>query len=127
MNNRIPEWVSRYISIPYDAMNCWQLVMKVYAAEFGIGIGDKDQQSDYLRDRNWVDVIQEGLGGLEGDVILFRMDKRVKHVGLLLDSENMLHTLEGCNSCIERWHSPIWESRLVGIYRHSKRCTRINN
>lgn len=126
MSHRIPEWVSRYISISYEEMNCWQLVMNVYAAEYGIGIGDKDQQSDHLRDRHWIDVIQERFSGLEGDVILFQMPEKVKHVGLLLDHENMLHTLKGCNSCIERWHSPIWERQLVGIYRHSKRCTKAN-
>lgn len=127
MSERLPEWIGRYISIPYEKVNCWQLVQKVYAAEYGIDVGEKNAQSKNLKDHEWVDVLMNGLGYLEGDVILFRERVMKKHVGLLLSPQLMLHTLEGSNSCIERWESLQWRDRIVGIYRHKKRCSSHDN
>lgn len=124
MTNRLPEWTNRYISIPYDTLDCWGLVERVYAAEYGILIGPREEQKQALREKDWKDVLMGGMGYLEGDVILFRDMPLKKHVGLLLSPELMLHSNKGCNSCIERWESPRWHERVISIYRHVDRCNK---
>ena len=120
--NRIPEWCSNYISIPYEEKNCWQLMQSVYAAEYGIHVGSVDEQPKNMKHREWVDVIEEGLGIREGDVILFASSATKKHVGVILNHELMLHTTEGANACIERWKSHAWEHKIVSVYRWATEC-----
>ena len=128
MSDRIPEWVIRYLSIPYEQVNCWDLVEKVYAAEYGIAIGGKSEQSQKMKSKEWVDVLMNGLGFLEGDVILFRERVMKKHVAILLTPNLMLHSHNpGTNSCIELWESAKWRSRVVSIYRHKSRCKSQDN
>jgi len=123
--NRIPEWAGRYLSISYDECDCWQLVRKVYSAEFGIDVGGVEKQSSKMKDNEWIDVVKEGIGIREGDVILFKRSILNKHVGIILNHELMLHTTNGSNSCIERWKSPAWDKRWVSIYRHRSECSSI--
>jgi cell wall-associated NlpC family hydrolase len=119
---RIPEYTERYLSIPYGSCDCWGLVQKVYAAEFGIDVGPVEDQRDHLRAREWVDVIHDGLAVKEGDVVLFKSSAVNRHVAIILNHELMLHTFRGGNSCVERWKSPLWERRLMSIYRHVSQC-----
>ena len=123
--NRIPEWAGRYLSIPYDGCDCWELVRKIYSAEFGISVGGVENQSGKIKSREWIDVIGEGLGVREGDVVLFRMGVLKKHVGVILNHELMLHSTAGANSCIERWTSTAWSCRWVSVYRHNSKCPKI--
>ena len=124
--NRIPEWAGRYVSIPYEEKNCWQLLETIYATEFGITVGPVEVQRGHMRARDWVDVLDEGLGVREGDVILFRSSAVNKHVGVILNHELMIHSTKGCNSCIERWYSSTWKSRVVSIYRWTTECQKNN-
>lgn len=120
--SRIPEFAGRYISIPYVEVNCWGLMQKVYATEYGIAVGDMSEQHHKLREHDWVDVLKDGLIPREGDIILFKSGEYHKHVGLILNAELMLHTTKGSNSCIERWTTSIWEKCVISIYRHKTRC-----
>ena len=113
-----PTWVEEYLSIDYEKVNCWGLVQKVYLEQFNIIIGDMHDQRSNLKNQTWLDVIQDGLGFIPGDVLLFKNSMVSKHVGMIITPELMLHTIKGSNSCIERWESRIWRNRLVGIYRH---------
>jgi cell wall-associated NlpC family hydrolase len=122
--SRVPEWAGRYLSIPYEECDCWRLVQRVYAAEFGIEVGGVEKQSTNMKDREWVDVVKEGLGVREGDVVLFKTSAVNRHVGIVLNHDLMLHTVAGTNSCIERWKSPVWDKRWVSVYRHSSECPR---
>ncbi|ETW11202.1 NLP/P60 protein [Roseivivax marinus] len=55
---------------------------------------------------------------LEGDALLFRERPGRLHVGYALTASDMLHVHhEGQGSCIDRYTSPRWSSRLEGIYR----------
>jgi cell wall-associated NlpC family hydrolase len=121
MSSRIPEWAAKYISIPYEKKNCWELVESIFNAEFGISIGPVEDQRGHLRARDWIDVIYEDLGVREGDVVLFRSSVVSRHVGVVLNQDLMIHSIKGANSCIEKWKGPLWDNRLESVYRH-KSC-----
>ena len=119
---RLPEWAERYISIPYEECDCWQLIQKIFAAEFGIIVGDVGDQRGNMRDRFWTPTESPR----EGDVVLFQNDILNKHVGVVLGvNKLMVHNIKGCNSCIESYGTNIWKHRVVGFYRHTDRC-RVN-
>lgn len=114
----LPDWVNKYIGIGYDSLNCWDLIRSIYLSEFDIDIGDASQQSSSLREKDWINVINSQSSFNIGDVLLFRDKEFEKHVGFALTPDLMLHNTFGTNSCIERWNTPVWRSRLIGIYRH---------
>jgi cell wall-associated NlpC family hydrolase len=113
----IPEWTARYVGLDYETFDCWQLVKHIYAQEYGIDIGDIGDQRQKMRDRDWNEIPAPR----EGDVILFKTDAVKRHVGIVLDSDLMLHNERGSNSCIESYTSNLWRHRLVSIYRHVSR------
>jgi len=119
----IPAWVNKYLSIDYEKLDCWNLVRKVYADEFGIEVGGIGKQRTHMRKGEWIDIFDDGLGFEVGDVLLFKSTPLNRHVGLIISTNLMLHTIRGANSCVERWESSKWRSRMVGIYRHKKRCS----
>jgi cell wall-associated NlpC family hydrolase len=104
-------------------VNCWALVQQVYQDELGITVGDVGEQRTNMRTGEWFDVYGDTVR--EFDVLLFKSSAVNRHVGLVLcpSQQLMLHTIRGANSCIERWAHPQWRTRLVGIYRHRKRCS----
>ena len=112
---RLPEWIQRYVSIPYEERNCWELVQAIYAAEFGLDIGEKDQWPQQVKDKAWFEVTTPR----EGDVVLFKTTENAKHVGIVLGVNGyMIHTQRGSNSCIEAFTTRLWKNRVLGFYRH---------
>ena len=112
---RIPEWTVIYISIPYEEKNCWELVQTIYAREYGLKIGDKDQWPREVRKKLWFEVTVPR----EGDAVLFKTTENVKHVGVVLNTQGwMIHTQYGSNSCIECFTTRLWQNRVLGFYRH---------
>lgn len=53
-----------------------------------------------------------------GDIILFNLHGNPVHAGIVLDADRMLHSLAGHNSCVERYSSTMWNSRIEGVYRY---------
>jgi cell wall-associated NlpC family hydrolase len=117
--SRLPEWAERYTGIDYEEMNCWQLVMRIYATEFGLAIGDKEQQAQHMMDKFW----QQVESPREGDVVLFKNNENERHVGVILGVNGyMIHNQRGSNSCIESYYNSLWKHRVVGFYRHVDRA-----
>lgn len=63
----------------------------------------------------WVDV--DFKDRRKGDVIVFNIRGLPVHVGVVLNDYEMIHTLAGHNSCIERYDSHKWANRIEGVYR----------
>lgn len=53
----------------------------------------------------------------EGDIITFKIGGYVCHVGFIIDSRKMLHTLAGHNSAIEDYTRLLWNKRIDGVFR----------
>jgi len=128
---------SKYIGIPFkdhgrdfDGCDCWGLVRLIYQNEYGIFLPRYDTAYTTTKDRisvsnfalreaqNWIEVSDKK----EGDVILFRVLGLPLHVGLVIDKHYMIHILKGIDSSIEKFESPIWKKRILGVYRHAKFC-----
>lgn len=102
--------------------DCLGLFIALHAARFGHVIPDpavsvalsiRPKVERQLRGHfKRVDHIQEG------DALLFRQGRSLRHVGYALDAREMLHTeRESVGSCIERFNNAAWKHRLIGVYR----------
>src|SRR5512139_120940 len=106
-----------------ETFDCWGLICDAYQRCRGIVLPSYDFISaanqreaakaalDYRA--TWVDVVP----GREerGDVALFRPC----HVGVVISRGYMLHVDEDLPVCIESFRSPIWQPKLLGIYRYA--------
>lgn len=54
---------------------------------------------------------------IPGDVLGFRIGKCVHHLGVLLDSNQFLHVLEGTGAMIASLDDATWSSRLENVWR----------
>lgn len=126
-------WSARYVGIPSrdhgrdrDGCDCWGLVRLVYADELGIRLPGYDET--YVsteehaaigaaiagRPDAWFEVHRPAAY----DVRLYRIGAHPCHVALHVGGGRMLHVTRGDAAKIEPTDSPVWEHRLVGIYRY---------
>ena len=110
----IPEWCSAYVGLPYDEVNCWDLVKKVYKEVYDVEISGIREQGDLIKTGFWCEVTDEFQ---TGDILLFKQSHVKRHVGILLNHEYMLHADQRCGTIIDRWVAGNWETRLDSIYR----------
>jgi cell wall-associated NlpC family hydrolase len=111
----IPSWCEHYVSIPYDELNCWGLVVLVYKEIFGIELTDKEDQNALVRAGFWHEVHAEDAQA--PDVILFKERLGKRHVGLLLNEHYMIHSDNPNGVVIEKWTARNWKPRLQAVYR----------
>lgn len=103
-----------YIGLPYEGMNCWQLIRKVYSEALYIELGDEKETTANIQD-SWYSV-QPGSEQIY-DVLVF--DGEAKHVGLVIEPGRFIHNEHsGTNSCIESYRAPKWKDRIKRIYRN---------
>jgi len=131
----LPDWVNAYVGLPFrahgrdqDGVDCWGLVRLVLAERFGCrlpsyagGYASVEDAEDIGRlIRGEMGPWREVPHGAEraGDVVLLRLMNQPMHVGLVLAPSWMLHVEEGIDSCLDRYRSPKWHRRLMGLYRH---------
>jgi len=125
--------IEKYIGIPFvhhgeslKGADCWGLVKLILSKELHIlhpYVGDYGDDKDSLTieklfyvnmHRYWEKVTQPKLG----DCIVFQVRNMAAHVGLIIDSEFMIHTVKGKDSCLERYKSIKWNKRTEGFYRY---------
>lgn len=132
--------VSKYLQVPFvergrdwHGVDCWGLVCLVYRVELGIELRDWSEIYWTLKDLNpvaiemaaeiekkeWISVQSPQIL----DVVVFREEVNVSHVGLVLDpvKSKMLHFRFGSEGCVEHYNNFYWKNRLDGFYRHTKR------
>jgi len=132
---KLPIWLSEYIGIPWvkhgrtgTGVDCWGLLWLIYSKHFRIdingllsayddtGIGAREVSGVIDGEKsNWRCVEQENVR--LGDVVVFNLASIPSHVGMLLDSDNFIHVLEGTHSVIDKWKGLNWASRIEGVYR----------
>ena len=137
-NDAIPGWAREYIGLTFkdrgrgpDGLDCWGLVRKIYKERFRITLPsyidsyknstDGEMIGNLVRqerekDTYWlpVNLSFERLG----DVIALRMKGEPMHAGLILSQYTFIHIHRDIGSVVQKYTSPMWEKRVVGIYRH---------
>lgn len=134
-DRQYPLWITEYIGIPFnkdgwtkeDGFHCWSLVRHVLIKGFDITIPTYQEKCidayDYKNmesavfsalENQWNEVKTPSFG----DLLFFRINKNVCHVGMCLDETFMLHIMKGINTSLSRYRTPQWIPRLYGAYRH---------
>lgn len=125
-------WTNDYIGIPYsfggddrNGIDCWGLVRLVLSERYGKHLpeyfhDDINEVPGMIRDfvprTNVYKVESPALG----DLALFLIGGKPMHIGIIVGEPgepNLLHTLIGHDSALDRWDSPRWIKRVEGFYR----------
>ena len=112
-----------YIGIPYEKLDCWDLVSMLYDRELDIQLGDRTEQGENILCGNWLEIDKGSIQPF--DVLLFTNSELEKHVGVALDRCRFLHSIAGLNSCIDSYSRSQWKDRLMKVYRHSQLTYRV--
>jgi cell wall-associated NlpC family hydrolase len=137
MDRELPEWAAQYIGIPYQThgrshqgADCWGLLEMVQREQLG-SLWPPYEGVDWFKGQRPANVGEAAVRyasmftpvapGCEqlGDGILIRMRGHPFHCALVLAPGWMLHTHEAAGSCVENYHSMLWERRISGFYRYS--------
>jgi murein DD-endopeptidase / murein LD-carboxypeptidase len=120
-----------FIGIPYldrgetiDGCDCWGLVRLFHERVLGRRLPHYDYRSangpevpDLLR-QGWVRWQPVELPQTQlGDVLALKIGRNPVHCGIVINSRQMLHILEGRNSCIEEYASGFWFNCIARIGR----------
>jgi cell wall-associated NlpC family hydrolase len=108
-----------YLGLPYrpggdtrDGVDCYGLLRLVYRELCGLHL----DEAEGVVGGEWRRVETARLW----DALLFNIAGQPAHCGIALDNSEMLHIVRGGTSCIERFTSMRWISRIDGIYRHCR-------
>lgn len=132
-----PRWVAPYVGLPFhakgrgrDGLDCWGLARLVYAERFGVALPSYLDLYEGVDDSGGIAAIfAQDVGehrewrpiGLDearvGDLVTFVVAGQLRHVGLVVSCDRMLHAAAGTDSCVERWISPTWGKRMAGFLR----------
>lgn len=121
--------LAKYIGLPYEKYDCWQLICHFYKNEFNIvlptfegeyasGYDRKNVRRIYTREmarRIWPQVDDP----VPPDLVVLRINGKDWHAGIMVGSKHMLHVQRGCNSVIEKFTSIFWKNRVYGFYRYA--------
>lgn len=134
----VPIWINDYVGLSFvargrtrDGIDCYGLVRLIYRDQLGIELPSHLEDYDSLDDHakiaaaiageeygfNWKQItVTEGE---LADIVLLRIHGMPLHMGFMIDARRMLHAQEHTNSCIESIHSPQWNRRVLGVFRHA--------
>jgi len=125
--------IQSYIGIPFkekgrdrEGLDCWGLFRLIYKDALKIDLPSYVEEYATTEEREVIHhLISTGLADWSPiktpqlyDGILFRIFGTETHIGMMLDSQTMIHVHVGIDTCIEPVYSPRWKSRLVGFFRH---------
>ena len=112
----------KYIGIPYDKVDCYDLCKLFYINELDTELPDQS----YLNNRDELemskvvseckDEFQKVTDPKFGDLVLLRVWGMPAHVGIYVDEKRILHTQDKIGSMIENI-APRWVNRIEGYYR----------
>ncbi len=131
---RAPAWARPYIGIPFvdggrdmEGCDCYGLGHLVLARERGVMTPAFSDQYTTIEDHDDIDRLVAGekrrwqpieKGAEQSfDWVLFRIEDKHWHVGIVAVPGIMLHILEGINSAWEEYRSRYWLPKLRGFYR----------
>jgi len=105
-------WAGEYIGIPYEprgrtreGIDCWGIAMLVWREQFEIELPDFEYDADTARAfRDYAPTVNnvEVSVVVPGDIAMIRRRGRVRHVGIYVGEESILHIMGKSASIIER-------------------------
>ena len=108
---------AKYIGLDYDELDCWKLVRKIYADEYGIEIPKLPIETQEAHNWNIIELSAEE----EGDLLVFRIKELKRHVGIVISDGRMIHSDNVAGVVVERYTGQKWNQRLQRLYRHKQR------
>lgn len=133
-------WVGKYVGIPFKSQgrdeqgcDCWGLVRLVYTKELQItlpsygeisatdlaSVADNISQSYALEP--WVEVVRKDVRPFDVAVMKFHGSRHIGHVGVIVDSKNLIHTEKNFDAAIVPLDHLTLRHRLVSYRRHRSR------
>lgn len=131
----VPAWVAPWVGRPFadrgrgPEFDCWGLVTAVVLERWGVELPSHAGAYVTGADRADLARVVAGVRGewaeipaaqaVAGDVVLLRLGGQECHVGLVVASGWMLHTLTGRDSCVESLSDRAWRNRVAAFFRHA--------
>lgn len=135
-------WTDLYMGIPFkpdgrdrNGLDCYGLICLIYKEQLGIEIPDYKgifenncfttlkkvaQIIKEDKDKGWT-VISKG-EQKEFDGIVLRTGKFQWHLGVVVNSMNMIHIIQGAEVIVEPYESLLWKHRVAEFRRYSGRA-----
>lgn len=118
--------ISKFVGVPYDKMNCWDLAVGFYRDIFDIELKHMYQGPTPEAKETTRNIIYSHIGDFEpaldprfGDVILIKMFGLESHIAIYLGFGKMLHTSKRTGSLVDRTRP--FEKIISGYYRIKRR------
>ncbi len=120
----------KYLGIPYEDFDCYELIKLFYEKEFGVEIIDLQYQDPSERKLGQMTEISQLVETVKedyfkkvtepkfGDIILLRIWGMPAHVGIYIGKGRFLHTSKTTGSCVEKLSK--WQNKILGYYEYDK-------
>jgi len=113
----------RFVGIPYENLNCWELCVEFYSQLFDINLPfyftGPVAREDAPEARRLIYSCMEDYIKTDcpefGDFVLMSVHGVESHIGIYIDSKRLLHTRDSTGSVIDRLD--VWSKRISGYYR----------
>lgn len=123
----------KYVGIPFvdfgrapSGVDCWGLVLMVYALEFGVLLIDYDISGETAGDEKVADAVDQERPSYKRIkvpvapcIVTMRNSEDpgiVNHVGVYVGNGTFLHTLKEHGSVRSKIDHPLWKHRIEGYY-----------
>lgn len=112
---------SHLIGVPYETMDCWQIVREWYWVVYGIEL--KHYYEEVPNNRNIANsLIYSSMGDfikvetpMYGDLILIKLFGVESHIAVYLGEGQIFHTSRNTGAMIDRLSK--WEKLITGYFR----------
>lgn len=125
--------IEKYVGIPfvaggrdYSGADCWGLARLFYKEELGVDLpsfSTEYTETDAQRMQELISQYREGWERTKepayGDLVLFKVLGADSHIGVYIDNNQFLHSMEKIGSAIQYLDSVEWKSRVVGFFKYS--------
>ena len=104
--------------------DCWGLVRLIAKENFNQDFPSLDENFDSKNSHQMSSILMKHQSKFEkieerasGAIVLLRVDSLPCHVGIMLDTINFAHIMEGNNVMIERIDCLRWKNRILAFYK----------
>lgn len=134
----LEEFASSMVGTPFldkgrtrEGCDCWGVCVLAYREVYGVELLSLDGGYERTSDAKVLEEVVKKEQASHwrqvekpepGDVVVLRVKGRHSHIGLVLNSREMLHAQEGTEACVERYDGVLWGKRVVDFWRHESRA-----